>query len=167
MSLVYEELFVNSTAATRGLPSVSVPVLSMTRVSTCARVSSAWASRINTPAWAPRPTATIADMGVANPSAHGHAMISTAIALTKRMREARLRTQGRPGHKRQHRRGDYCRNKISRYFIREALHRSAAALRFADQFHDACQHGVAAETFGFHHETPAGIKRAAGYFVSG
>ena len=44
-------------------------------------VSSASASRISTPAVAPRPVPTMIDMGVASPSAHGHAMISTATAL--------------------------------------------------------------------------------------
>ncbi len=35
-----------------------------------------------TPAVAPRPVATMMDIGVARPSAHGHAMMSTATALT-------------------------------------------------------------------------------------
>ena len=36
----------------------------------------------STPAAAPRPLATMMDIGVARPSAHGHAMMSTATALT-------------------------------------------------------------------------------------
>ena len=71
------------TAATEGLPSVRVPVLSTTRVSTLFIFSRASASRINTPFWAPFPTPTITDMGVARPRAHGQAMISTAMALTR------------------------------------------------------------------------------------
>ena len=39
-------------------------------------------------ACAPRPTPTMIDMGVARPSAHGHAMISTATAATSRRRIA-------------------------------------------------------------------------------
>src|SRR5207244_853373 len=70
------------TAFTSGLPSVSVPVLSTTSVSTLARVSSASAFRTSTPACAPRPTATIIDIGVASPSAQGQAMIKTDTAAT-------------------------------------------------------------------------------------
>ena len=60
-----------------GLPSVSVPVLSTTSVSTLAKRSSASAFLIRTPACAPRPVPTMIDIGVARPSAHGQAMIST------------------------------------------------------------------------------------------
>ncbi len=61
---------------------VSVPVLSTTSVSTPASASSAAASRISTPACAPRPVAVITDTGVASPSAQGQAMMRTAIADT-------------------------------------------------------------------------------------
>jgi hypothetical protein len=70
------------TARRRGRPSVRVPVLSTTRVSTFSRISSASAFRISTPASAPRPVPIMIDIGVASPSAHGHAMIRTATALT-------------------------------------------------------------------------------------
>ena len=69
--------------STRGLPAVSVPVLSTTTVSTFSSASSASALRIRTPACAPRPVPTMIDMGVASPSAHGHAMINTATAFTR------------------------------------------------------------------------------------
>ena len=59
-----------------------VPVLSTTSVSTFSITSSASAFLINTPAAAPRPTPTIIDIGVARPSAHGHAMIKTATAFS-------------------------------------------------------------------------------------
>ncbi len=68
--------------STAGLPSVSVPVLSTTSVSTFSMRSSASAFRISTPACAPRPTPTMIDIGVARPSAHGQAMMSTATAAT-------------------------------------------------------------------------------------
>ena len=70
-------------AVTAGLPSVSVPVLSTTSVSTFSMRSSASAFLISTPACAPRPTPTMIDIGVARPSAHGQAMISTATAATR------------------------------------------------------------------------------------
>ena len=68
---------------TFGLPSVSVPVLSTSSVSTFSMRSSACAFLMSTPACAPRPTPTMIDMGVASPSAHGHAMISTLTAATR------------------------------------------------------------------------------------
>ncbi len=70
-------------AVTVGRPSVSVPVLSSTSVSTRSNRSSASASRISTPAWAPRPTPTMIDMGVARPRAQGQAMISTDTAAPR------------------------------------------------------------------------------------
>jgi hypothetical protein len=69
-------------ATTFGFPSVSVPVLSKTMVSTFSIVSSASAFLMSTPSCAPRPVPTMIDIGVARPSAHGHAMISTATAFT-------------------------------------------------------------------------------------
>ena len=71
-----------ATVVSAGLPSVSVPVLSTTSVSTCSSTSSASALRSSTPSSAPRPVPTMIDIGVARPSAHGQAMISTATALT-------------------------------------------------------------------------------------
>ena len=55
--------------------------------------SSASASRISTPCWAPRPTPTMIDIGVARPSAHGHAMMSTATAATRAYENAGLGPQ--------------------------------------------------------------------------
>ena len=54
----------------------------MTSVSTFSRISSASAFLISTPARAPRPTPTMIAIGVANPKAQGHAMMSTATAFT-------------------------------------------------------------------------------------
>ena len=70
------------TCVSFGLPSVRVPVLSTTRVSSFSISSSASALRTSTPAWAPRPVPTMIDIGVASPNAQGQAMISTATALT-------------------------------------------------------------------------------------
>ena len=69
------------TVRNAGLPTVSVPVLSTIKVSIVRRCSMASASLNKIPEVAARPVATITDMGVANPSAHGQAMIRTAIAL--------------------------------------------------------------------------------------
>ena len=61
-------------------PVVRVPVLSSTTVSTRRVDSSTSGPLISTPSWAPRPVPTSSAVGVARPSAHGQAMISTATA---------------------------------------------------------------------------------------
>ena len=71
-----------TTELTRGFPSVRVPVLSTTKVSTFSNRSRDSAFLTRTPAPAPLPTPTMIDIGVASPSAHGHAMISTDTAAT-------------------------------------------------------------------------------------
>ena len=68
---------------TLGLPSVRVPVLSTISVSTFSINSKPSASLISTPSRAPRPIPTITEIGVANPNAHGQAMMSTDTAATK------------------------------------------------------------------------------------
>jgi hypothetical protein len=65
-----------------GLPTVSVPVLSTTSVSMRRSDSIASASRKRMPLVAPRPVATMIDIGVASPSAHGQAMMSTDTAFS-------------------------------------------------------------------------------------
>ena len=67
---------------TRGLPRVMVPVLSSTTVSILRAISSASPPLIRMPRSAPRPVPTMMAVGVARPSAHGQAMISTATAFT-------------------------------------------------------------------------------------
>ena len=71
------------TATKDGLPSVSVPVLSNTRVSTLRMNSMASAFLNSTPIVAPLPVATMIDIGVANPKAQGQAMMRTATAAIK------------------------------------------------------------------------------------
>ena len=61
-------------------PVVTVPVLSSTIVSTLRVDSSTSGPLIRTPSCAPRPVPTSRAVGVASPSAHGHATISTATA---------------------------------------------------------------------------------------
>ena len=71
-----------SRSVTRGSPRVRVPVLSRTTVSSPSAVSSASPPRTSTPSSAPRPVPTMIAVGVASPSAHGQAMIRTAIAAS-------------------------------------------------------------------------------------
>ena len=61
-------------------PVVTVPVLSSTIVSTARVDSRISGPLISRPSCAPRPVPTISAVGVASPSAHGQAMISTATA---------------------------------------------------------------------------------------
>ncbi len=69
-----------TTSTTRMRPSVTVPVLSST-IAVIRRVcSSTSGPLISTPSCAPRPVPTMSAVGVARPSAHGQAMISTATA---------------------------------------------------------------------------------------
>ena len=61
-------------------PVVTVPVLSSTTVSTIRVDSSISGPLISSPSCAPRPVPTMSAVGVASPSAHGQAMMSTATA---------------------------------------------------------------------------------------
>ena len=71
-----------STSVTAGSPRVRVPVLSSTRTLSFSAASRASALRIRIPAFAARPMPTISAVGVARPSAQGHAITSTATAGT-------------------------------------------------------------------------------------
>ena len=73
----------DSAASRRGLPSVNVPVLSNTSTSRRPASSRAVPFLTSTPICAPRPVATIMEMGVARPSAHGQATTSTATKIRK------------------------------------------------------------------------------------
>ncbi len=68
------------TVCSRMVPVVSVPVLSKTTTRTCRAASSARALLTRMPSSAPRPTAASSAVGVARPSAQGHATTSTATA---------------------------------------------------------------------------------------
>jgi len=69
-------------SVTVGLPSVIVPVLSKIMVVILEVVCSASPLRISIPDSAALPIPTIIDIGVAKPSAHGQAMISTVVTAT-------------------------------------------------------------------------------------
>jgi len=62
---------------------VIVPVLSVIKTFALFMLSRASAFFIKIPDCAPLPTPTITDIGVANPNAHGQAIINTAMALIK------------------------------------------------------------------------------------
>src|SRR3546814_11646680 len=74
--------FTLTTFSTYGLPSLTVPVLSITNTSIASISTSAAAFLINTPDFAPFPTPTMTDIGAARPRAQGQALIRTAISFT-------------------------------------------------------------------------------------
>ena len=115
-------------ASNAGFPSVSVPVLSTTSVSTRRRFSIAAASRNRMPRVAPRPDATMIDIGVARPSAHGHAMISTVTALMSpniQLGSGPSQPQARTSQRDR----DHERPRNARDAVGHALHRRLRALR--------------------------------------
>lgn len=71
------------TSVRAGLPSVSVPVLSNTTVSTPAVASRAAAFLNSTPSRAPRPTPTVIAVGVASASASGQAITMADTAAVR------------------------------------------------------------------------------------
>ena len=154
-------------AVTAGLPSVSVPVLSTTSVSTFSMRSSASAFLISTPISAPRPTPTMIDIGVASPSAHGQAMMSTDTAATRAKVKRGSGPTGHPGGE-----GQYCGcnhrgHEPAGHLIGEALDRRAAALGLRHHLHDLRKHGVAADLLRPHDERAGLVDGAADDLVAG
>jgi hypothetical protein len=76
---VFLFIFSRKYFSTEGFPSI-VPVLSVIRTFTLFMFSKASILYQHLD-WAPLPTPTITDIGVANPNAQGQAIIKTAIAL--------------------------------------------------------------------------------------
>ncbi len=73
----------DSVLTTVGAPSVSVPVLSKATTSTSGKASSVWISLIRIPFFAASPVPATSAVGVASPSAQGHAMTSTLTAAIR------------------------------------------------------------------------------------
>ena len=107
------------------------------------------------PQLAPRPVPTSSAVGVARPSAQGHAMISTATAAPNGGRGAGAGDEpGREGRGREH---DDDRHEDRRDAVREPLHGGLAGLGLAHQPGDLRQRGVGAHAGGAHLEAPAGV----------
>ena len=154
-------------ATTFGLPSVSVPVLSTTSVSTFSMRSSASAFLISTPACAPRPTPTMIDIGVARPSAQGQAMISTLTAAT---RPNAIRGSGpnqAQAAKAMMAASDHHRHEPAGHLIGQPLDRRARTLRLGDHLDDLGQQRVAADLVGAHHEAAGLVQRARDHLGPG
>ena len=122
---------------------VTVPVLSSTIVSTRRVDSRISGPLISSPSWAPRPVPTSSAVGVASPSAHGQAMISTATAaVNANARSSPLPIQ-KPSVATDR---DHDRHEDAGHAVGEPLHRRLAGLRVGDQARDLGQQ-VSAPTF--------------------
>ena len=110
------------------------------------------AFRNSTPTLAPFPVATMIDMGVARPSAHGHAMIRTETALTS---ACAMRGSGPTSAQTTNAStaaADHGGHEVGGHGVGQALDRRAASLRFADHAHDLREQGVGADALGAHDE---------------
>ncbi len=125
-------------------PVVTVPVLSSTTVSTRRVDSSTSGPLISSPSWAPRPVPTISAVGVASPSAHGQAMISTATAAVN----ANVALSPVPSQKPSVADGerDDDRDEDARDPVGQALDRGLAGLRVSTR-RAICASAVSAPTF--------------------
>ena len=90
---------------------------------------------------------------------HGH-------SRHQRVRKTRLWAEQDPACKREDRRHNHCRHKVGRDAVGKSLQRRAAALGFANEFHNLCQHRFAADALRFHDETAAGVQRSTGDFIA-
>ena len=111
---------------------------------TFSRRSSAAASLMSTPFCAPRPTPTMIDIGVARPSAHGHAMISTETAPSSACASCGGGPDEPPRRAQRDGNQDDRRHEQRGHAIDEPLHRRARALRLRDHVHDLREQRVAA-----------------------
>ena len=102
------------------------------------------------------------DIGVASPSAHGHAMISTATALTSAYASRgsgptiAQTTNVSDGD------DDDERHEPRRDDVGQALNRRARSLRLAHHAHDLREQRVCADALALHHERAGAVDRAAG-----
>ena len=127
-------------------PAVIVPVLSRTTQSSRCVASSTSPPLMTMPSWAPRPVPTMIAVGVARPSAHGHAMISTAIAAVKASAAAWPVTSHPTGG--EQRDQDHHRHEHARHAVGEPLHRRLGRLRLLDEPRDLGERGVAPDAGG-------------------
>ena len=153
--------------ASRGLPSVSVPVLSTTTVSTFSITSMASAFLIRTPAIAPRPVPTMIDIGVARPRAHRAGDDQHRHGIDERVGHPRLGTERRPGDEREDGHEDDDGHEVARDDVGQALDRGLRPLGLADHPHDLREHRLRPHALGPHHETARAVDGAADETIAG
>ena len=149
-----------SMCTTFGRPSVSVPVLSTTSVSTFSMRSSASASRMSTPCCAPLADADHdghrrgqAQRTGTGDDEHGH-------RGDERVAERRARPPDQPGDEGQHRHEDDDRHEPAGHLVGHALDGRAAALRRGHHVDDLREQRVGADLLGAHHEAAGLVHRA-------
>ncbi len=122
-----------TTSVTVGRPSVSVPVLSKTTVSTRCAISSASPPRMRMPTSAPRPVPTMTAVGVASPIAHGQAMTTTPMNAVSARVSRGSGPNDEPDDERARREQQDDRDEDLGDPVGEVLDRRLAALRPADR----------------------------------
>ena len=154
-----------TTSASAIRPVVTVPVLSSTIVSTRRVDSRISGPLISSPSWAPRPVPTSSAVGVASPSAHGQAMISTATAAVN----ANARSSPAPIQKPSVATAIPITTgtKTPEIAVGEPLHGRLAGLRLGDQPRDLRERGVVADLRRAHDQPAAGVDARAGHLVAG
>ena len=106
------------------------------------------------------------DMGVANPSAQGQAMISTDTATMTAWAKARVRTEVIPDAKSDEGNTNDDRYEISGDGIGQLLDRCPRTLGQGDHFDDLGEQGVASYFFGPHGDCAGGVDRSANHLVA-
>ena len=139
---------------------MTVPVLSSTTVSMRRADSSTSGPRIRMPSCAPRPVPTSSAIGVARPSAHGQAMISTATAFAKATSAAAPAEE--PADQRGERQHDHDGHEHRGDAVGEALGGGLAGLGLLDEAGDAREGGVGADPRRLDHQASARVERRAG-----
>ena len=146
-------------------PVVTVPVLSSTIVSTRRVDSRISGPLISSPSCAPRPVPTSSAVGVASPSAHGQAMISTATAAVN----ANAASSPAPSQKPSvgDREADHDRDEHARDAVGEPLDRRLAGLRVGDEPRRSGPARCRRRPWSRARQAAAGVDGRAGDLVAG
>ena len=110
---------------------------------------------------------TVIDMGVASPSAHGQAMISTATAFVIAAANRGCGPNARPRDKGDRRNGHNRRHEHGRNAVGQFLHRCTTHLCLGDESHDLRQQCLIADMLGSHRERTGLVQRAARDAIAG
>ena len=110
---------------------------------------------------------TISAVGVARPSAHGHAMMSTATAAVNAVASGVAVGHQQPGDEGEGGQHDDGRHEPGGDAVGQALDFGLALLRLLDQPHHLGQRGVRADGGGPDDETARCVDRRAGHLVPG
>ena len=150
-----------TTSVTRGRPSVSVPVLSNTTVAHRAEpLERLGVAEQHTRPRHPCPVPTMIDVGVARPSAHGQAMISTGTVLSSARLNAGSGPSDQPDDERERGESEHDRDEDAGHDVREPLDRRPRALRLRDEADDPGEDRVATDARRAHGQGPGRVERS-------